>query len=363
MRSPRDLLLLLTTLLGLLGVGIVAFSFGGGPALGAELTGAPPVGPDPGRAVEAPIAPEEAVAADGVFRRSEGSGALAAPVTRTSGTIRGDITLAAAVVPTLQTVIVRIVEAVQPTDGKQPFSMQHTIRFAPSDGTPRFTLDEIPFSTSGYVVHAFATGLNGTEQVVQLNAEHPVADVVLGIHPGTPFSLLLRDQDLNPLSDTEVTMLPVGAPLGRATYAKRADTFGAAVFDDVLRGTYRVHVGPLTQPLIEPVDVEVLATSGVQVQSKTIVVPRGETLNVSVFGLGGHGLPEIEVKVTSGSDTRFREFKQPTTWAGTATFEHLVPGTYWVNVLDPRYEPRTLPVQVKAGEKPRDVEIRLVPRR
>lgn len=362
MRSPRDLLLLVTTLVGLLGVGIVAFSFGGTPVQGAELPAPAPI--EAPRPLEAPIEPGGAVAVDGGFRRSETTGAVAAPLQRTTGMIRGDITLAAAVVPTLETVIVRVVEAVQPTHGAPPpFTMQHVIRFAPSDGTPRFALDDIPFSSAGYVVHAFAAGLNGTEQVVQLNADHPVADVVLGIHPGTPFSLLLRDQDLGPIVDTDVTMMPVGSPLGRPTYAKRADTFGAVVFENVLRGQYQVLVGPLTQPLLEPVPVEVFATSGVQVQSKTIVVPRGESLTVNVFGLGGHGMAEIEVKVTSGSDTRFREFKQPTNWGGTATFEHLVPGTYWVNVLDPRYEPRTLPAHVKAGEKPNAVEVRLVPRR
>jgi hypothetical protein len=164
------------------------------------------------------------------------------------------------------------------------------------------------------------------------------------------------------LVDVEVTLTPDGSPLGRPAYAKKTDSFGAAIFQDVLRGIYQAHLGPMTQPMMAPQPVEVLANSGMTAQSKTIIVPKGESLTVNLFSAAGHGLPDVEVKLSSGSDVRYREMKQKTDRSGRTTFQHLLPGSYWINVLDPRYEPRTVPAAVRQGEKPKDIDVRLMMR-
>jgi hypothetical protein len=359
--KSRDLLLIACSVLCLLGLGVVMLTVGGDPVVAAE--GDPP-DPEPrGTPVEAPVAPDQFEAAEVPFHKSERSEpveALVSQPTRTDGLIRGDIALVASAVSKIQAISVRINEAVDDSTAKRaPFSRVVTLPFDPTDGTPKFSIDGIPFSVFGYTVEAFAPGLNGTAQVVHIDASRPIADVILGIHPGVPFSLLLRDQDLVPLANVEVTMQPDGAPLGRPTYAKTTDSYGAAVFQDVLRGAYLAHFGPLTQPLRAPEPIEVLGASGMQAQSKTVQIAKGETLTVNVFNATGHGLAEVEVKLSSGSDTRYREFKKNSDWAGKAAFEHVPAGTYWVNVLDPRFEPRTLPAVVRANEKPKDVNIHL----
>ncbi len=347
-------------------IGVVVFGFATDTAASGIIAAPEPAEPLTGLAVEAPVQPGEMASTEGVFRRStpvELVDAASRPK-RTSGLIRGDVTLTASTIDKITAITIRVVEAVRDDagtgNGRRPFTYQQTIPFNPKDGTPKFNLDEIPFSDFGYLVQAYVAGLNGTEQIIQLNEQNPIADVVLGIHPGTPFSLLLRDQDLTPLANVEVMLSPDGPPAGRGAYREQTDTFGAAVFHDVLRGTYQAHIGPMSKPLLPPQAIEVLASSGLQAQSKTIIVPKGEALTVNLYAPTGHGIAEVEVKLSSGSDVRYREVKQTTDWSGRTTFAHLAPGSYWVNVIDPRYEPRTIAVVVRAGEKPKDADIRLV---
>ncbi|MEZ5965608.1 MAG: carboxypeptidase-like regulatory domain-containing protein [Planctomycetota bacterium] len=361
MRPHSGLLLLLCGLACLTGVGIVAFGLGTDSAA-AELDPRPPAENGAGPTGSEPV-PSAMTAAEGVFRPSDRVTVTEAPLghsARTAGVIRGDVTLTASTVDKIKAITIRIVEAVRDDSTEhKPFTYQMTMPFDPRDGTPKFAVDDIPFSRYGYLVQAFASGLNGTEQMVVLDEEHPIADVLLGVHPGTPFTVLLRDQELAPLANVEVTLTPDEHPPGRPAYSMVTDSFGAAVFENVLRGPYLAHVGPMAQPIHPPEKVEVMANSGLQAQSKTIVVPKGEALVVNVYNAVGHGVTDIEVRLSSGSDVRYRELKQQTDWAGRCVFEHLVPGTYWLNVTDTRYQPRTVPATVRAGEKPKDVEIRL----
>lgn len=361
MRSHAGIILLLCGLACLTGIGIVAFGFSTDTAAAESRRGQPGETPS-GTAIEAPAAPGEMAPTEVPFHKSERATVVEArsrPV-RKAGLIRGDVTLAASAVDKIDAITIRIVEAMaDDVSGHKPFTCQFTLPFQPRDGTPKFAFDDIPFSDFGYVVQAFAAGLNGTEQTVVVNADHPIADVLLGVHPGTPFSVLLRDQDLAPLANVEVTLTPEQHPPGRPAYRKVTDSFGAAVFEDVLRGPYLAHIGPMAQPIHPPEKIEVLASSGLQAQSKTIVVPKGESLTVNVYNAVGHGVSDVEVKLSSGSDVRYREMKQPTDWSGRVVFEHLVPGSYWVNVTDPRYQPRTVPAVVRANEKPKDIEVRL----
>lgn len=355
----RDLILLGVSLACLLGIGVAVLSLGGEPAEAATLEYPAPLG----EPVDAPAEPSPLQASEVPFRPSERGTpveALTVP-SRSDGLIRGDITIVASAVAKITALTVVVREMVEDGKAKQPpFSRAVTLQFSPSDGTPKFSIDGVPFSPFGYSVEVFAPGLNGTSQVVHLDATRPIADVLLGIHPGVPFSLLLRDQDLAPLGNVEVTLQPDGPPLGRPTYVKTTDSFGAAVFHDVLRGNYLAHLGPLAQPLRAPEPIEVLAASGMSAQSKTVQVAKGEPLTVNVFNASGYGVPDIEVKLSVNGDARWRnDIKLPTNWAGKAVFEHVPPGSYWVNVLDPRYEPRTVPAVVRANEKPKDVEIRL----
>lgn len=363
MRSHSALLLLLCAATCLAGFGLVAFGLGTDTsAAELEPAAAPPGAGEPGVPVEAPAAPGEVDPVASPFRKTERASVVDAnePQRRTQGMIRGDVTLAASAVERIRSVTIRVVEAVRdPSDGRTPFTLQHTLPFDPREGTPTFALDGIPFSEYGYAVQAFAPGLNGTEQIVQVTERTPIVDVVLGIHPGVPFSVLLRDQDMAPLAGVPVELTPEEGPPGRGAHRRVTDSFGAAVFPDVLRGPYLVHLGPPGQPIHAPERIEVMANSGVQAQSKTILVPKGESLTVNVFSALGHGIADIEVKLSSGSDVRYREMKQKTDWSGRAKFEHLGAGSYWVNVLDPRYQPRTVPAVVRAGEKPKDVDVHL----
>lgn len=362
MRSHGGIVLLLCAIVCLAGIGVVVFGLGTDSAA-AEIVTAPAATNGGGTAIEAPVSGDLAPV-EGPYRPSERGApvdAASPQAQRTTGMIRGDVTLAASAVDRIEAITIRIVEAmrVDGTRDRRPFTYQETLRFDPRDGTPTFAFDGIQFSEYGYSVQAFAAGLNGTEQVVQLNESHPVADVVLGVHPGTPFTVLLRDQDMAPLTNVEVTLTPEEHPPGRGAHTQATDSFGAARFDDVLRGAYLAHLGPMGQPIHAPERIEVMANSGTQAQSKTIIVPKGEALTVNVYNAVGHGIAEIEVKLSSGSDVRYRELKQQTDWSGRVVFEHLTPGSYWINVLDRRYQPRTVPAMIRAGEKPKDVDIHL----
>jgi hypothetical protein len=370
MRTHGGVFFLLCLLACLAAVGVVVFGLGSESAAAETAVLAPEAAaPDAkGLAVEAPVDPAAIGTSTGVFRPSERGAVVDAGVgtKRTYGLIRGDVTLTAGTIDKIESVTIRILEAVRDDagtgTGRKPFIYHYSIPFDPRNGTPRFALDEIPFSAFGYLVQAMVPGLNGTEQLVYVTEDKPIADVVLGVHPGTPFSVLLRDQDLTPLGNVEVTLTPEGEPQGRGSYYKQTDSFGAAVFPDVLRGTYLAHLGNMAQPLMPPQPIEVLASSGLTAQSKTIVVPKGEAVTVNLYAPSGQGIKDVEVRLSSNSDTRYREIKVLSDWSGRAVFPHLPPGSYWVNVTDPRYEPRTVPALVRKGEKPKDVDVRLVMR-
>jgi hypothetical protein len=361
--KQREILILSSTLVLLTAVGASVFVLDADPVRGAALEGVPHTPP---AAEPAPPPAESALVADAGAERSP---AASDPVQATaaapsSGVIRGHVTLSASVLDRLETITVRVIEAVNDASGTRPFTHLQAVRYEPGDATPTFTIHGVPFSRYGYVVQAYVPDLNGSEQVVTLDADHPTADVVLGIQPGVPFTVLLRDQMHNPLEGLEVTMTPIGSPMGRHNLRKVTDNFGAAVLESVLRGAYRVAVGPPGAPLIPPVDVEVQPPgAGLSAQSHTIVVPRGHKLAVRVVGPAGYGMKEAEVHVVASSDIQFREYKQTTDLAGLAEFPHLVAGSYWVNVTAPEYSRRTLPVKVPTDSPPPELLVRLVPSR
>ena len=166
--------------------GVVVFSFSSDTAAAESQALSSPANPLEGHPVEAPVTPAEVSTSAGVFRPSERAQVVdAAPRSkRTYGLIRGDVTLTAGTIDRIDAVTIRILEAVRDDagtgTGRKPYTYQYTIPFHPKDGTPRFSIDEVPFSDFGFLVQAFVPGLNGTEQMVQLNEGHPIADVVLG---------------------------------------------------------------------------------------------------------------------------------------------------------------------------------------
>src|SRR5262245_42198496 len=175
----------------------------------------------------------------------------------TSGRIIGDIPLTPTVLPRLQSISVVVDELrnVGP-DGKRT---RIVVPVKLGNGTPTFVVDNVPFSDYGYVVTAYSPGLNGGQRTVTIDKDHPyVDDVKLPITPGCPFSLRLRDQDMNPVAFTDLRMVPVGDPGGRPRRDGRSDNFGSVVFEDMLAGDYDVHIGPVGQPLVAPPRVRVL---------------------------------------------------------------------------------------------------------
>src|SRR5690606_38094270 len=82
-------------------------------------------------------------------------------------------------------------------------------------GTPTFELRDVPFSEYPYVVAVVAPGLNGSRCTVTVDERTPlVDDVVLSILPGTPLTLLVRDQDAVPFHGVDIAGIPVGEPAG-----------------------------------------------------------------------------------------------------------------------------------------------------
>ncbi|GAB4151066.1 MAG: hypothetical protein Fur0037_19800 [Planctomycetota bacterium] len=358
---PRDLIALLSALLlissaGVLLLGGTPADAGMGPAP-VRLPRAEPVEETPRpEAAEAPFHPSVApAAAEGDFRRSTDEA-------RTSGCILGDIVLSASALKRIQSITVLVQELRNPLDaqGNPTKPWQKAVPVELGEGTPTFSIQDVPFSDYGYIVRAYSPGLNGSQQTVAIDARHPREDgVQLTISPGVPFSIWLRDQDQLAVPDTRVLMVPFGDPAGRARKEGISDNFGSVVFEDVLAGDYRIYVGPPTQPLIPPVDVTVqiagTSFSGGQAisQGRTLTIPRGVPLTVLVqdtnFGYGIHG---ATVKLTATDRVKLMTLEASTDPAGRAVFEHLLPGKWQIDIYMEDFQRRSGQVTIAAGEPP-----------
>lgn len=287
-------------------------------------------------------------------------------LTLSAGIIRGDLSLSTSALDKIDTVTITVVEAMNRIPGKEssrtPFTTMKAIQVDKRRGTPTFAIEDVPFSVYGYTVQAWAPGLNGTELHAVVTKEHPIADVVLGITTAAPFSVLLRDQQQNPLGNVLVTLMPLGAPLGRPKLQKNTDSFGSALFETVLRGPYKVHAGPLYAQLCDPKDHEVLGDSGHKPQNLVMVVPRGNDLPVQVFGPSGAGLSDVAIEVYATETPLFRKYEAKTDYSGQFTFKHLPPGRYQVTIQAQEYSRFDRQWQVPETEAAQPLVARLVPK-
>ena len=382
--KPRDLLL---SALGVVALAATAwFALSTAPAEAAEHALEPETGTSP-----APIRPEPVVA-DGVFQKSSANSdtsvsdtsvlAVEAPARKNAealaleaGIIRGHVSLSTSVLDRLDAVTITIVEAINllpasgnasgsnvaPVQKRAPFTTSRMLAVAKHKGTPTFTIEGVPFSPYGYTVYAIAPGLNGTELHAVVTKDHPIADVVLGITGGTPFSVLVRDQQQIPLPNVLVTLMPSGTPLGRPMLQKPTDTFGSVLFESVLRGPYKVHAGPLYAQLCDPKDQDVLAESGHVAQSLVMVVPRGNDLPVQVFGPSGAGLADVAIEAYATDTQQFRKYEGKTDYSGQFTFKHLPAGNYQVTIKAEAYDHFARTWQVPETEPSKALIARLVP--
>lgn len=369
--QTRELIALSSGLLLLASVGYLVLS--GTPAdagdrlplPAVEISEPPPHQPE---AIDAPATAEvlTPIAADGVFHRSEGKDTTG----WTSGVIKGDLLIASSVLSRVPAVTVLVEELRNPVGPQtEPRPWHHAQSVDLGESTPTFEVRNVPFSKYGYLVRAYAPGLNGGQQTINVTEQHPYEDTVrLTVAPGTPYSMLLRDQDQLPVTETKVLMSPVGDPPGRAPKEGTTDNFGSVVFDDVLAGDYLVYVGHPSQPLIQPPTVTVQSAAAgviyrngqVQSQGSTLVVPRGVSFSVYVRDTNlGYGIGAVTVKLTATDRVKLLTVERPTDAGGHAQFEHLLPGVWQIDVYKDAYERRSAQITIKDREEPPQREFAL----
>ncbi|MGE3171874.1 MAG: carboxypeptidase regulatory-like domain-containing protein [Planctomycetota bacterium] len=308
-----------------------------------------------------PVRPSEVAVADPVFSRSDRVDTTG----WTSGVIAGDIPLNPAVVRNIESISVVVDELRNVRAGDKP-PFRRTVAVPLGIGTPTFRITDVPFSDYGYVVRAHSPGLNGGQATVTITEDTPyVDDVKLSITPGTPFSLLLRDQDRAPITYTEVTMVPFREPVGRPTFRGTTDNYGSVVFESVLAGDYRVHIGPQGQPMMEPPLVNVQPGayqrrgSLVLPQGQTIEVPRGVPVTTVVTQPGGWPLQGARVQLRATDRRRLLELEALTDVRGRVEFPNVLPGQWELLVTMQDFQRRQKQLTVEA-EAPEEQQFDLV---
>lgn len=341
-------------------LGALSFMMLGGTSGGAAPAFAAPLAEHPAASESAP-APEMVAAAPAAMEAAS-ERTWSNPGNLTSGIIRGDISLGSSVVDNLKLIYIQIKEAINSDDPNiVPFVQTYKIEIIPELGTPEFVYKNIPFSEFGYMVRAFAEGLNGSQHFVQVTQERPVQDVRLSVTGGVPFSVLLRDQLKYPVVDTMVFMVPTGDPTGRPLLQKKSDNYGSAVFEAVLQGDYDIVAGAMGQPRNTPQRLTVQAHAGAR--SVTIEVPRGFDLTVYAQTNHGWGIEGAELKLMATDAKMYREYKAVTDYAGKHVFEHLPPGAYQLDVSGDKLQRWTRNITVAAEAPPDPVIAQVIYRR
>ncbi|MBL8749515.1 MAG: carboxypeptidase regulatory-like domain-containing protein [Planctomycetes bacterium] len=301
-------------------------------------------------------------AAPAIARKSE-----AGVTDATTGVIRGDIPIAVSILDRIQSITIHVEEGRNAIDGDGQFRPRRTFlehaKLGP--GTPTFEVRNVPFSEYPWIVTAFAPGLNGGRATVMLNAEHPVADVALPVTPAAPFTILLRDQDQAPYVGVEIVLQPVGEPAGRPKKVATTDSYGSAVYEDLLGGEYRAFLSIAGQPLEDPQSFVVptathVVASTVQGHGTTITIARGMPLQVRVADVRGYGLADVTVTATATDQVRHKAIELTTDATGVVTFPRLLPGTWQIDVQRTDYQRSTRQVTARAGEPIEPIEFQLV---
>jgi len=286
---------------------------------------------------------------------------------RTTGMVCGDIQLAVSVLNKITSMTV-LVEEVRSAFAEKGFHRPHLFRvpIKLGVGTPTFKVADIPFSEYPYAVSVYVPGLNGSKRTVTIDATNPVVDdIVLVVSPGAPFTLLVRDQDAAPYAGLEVSMQPVGDPLGRQASRGTTDNFGSIVFEDVLAGDYQIAASLNGQPVGDAQLVKVQPGQGnfhpkIQGQGHAMTIPRGVSLQLQVNDGGGYGVADAKVTATALDRIKLTQVTAMTNAGGRAEFSHLAPGTWHFVVEKEKFDRRDLQVTIKAGQQPafRDLQLR-----
>ncbi len=286
----------------------------------------------------------------------------------TSGTIRGDIQLAVSVMDKLTTISV-VVEEQRSMIGADNTFVRPTRIQMPVErgiGTPTFEVRNVPFSEYPYVVSVLAPGLNGGRRVLTVDPQHALVDnVVLTITPGTPFSVLVRDQDAMPYPGIDVRMLPVGDPLGRGKHAGKTNNFGSVLFDCVLAGDYQVMFSVDGQAITETQTITVQPGSRtvVQGQSHAVTIARGVPVQVEVADRSGYAIADVKVTATAKDRIKLTALELNTNGIGRCLYSHLQPGEWQLTIEKAGFERKDLPLTVQSGVEPDLIRVVLVPTR
>ncbi len=370
---PRELILLsgIMALLGIAGLFVLgrdayadvvspAGSMDTAPAVPGAGEAAPPPQDDPRPAeataptlVAAPLAAPVAARANGPRLDTSGW---------TKGVVKGDIQLAVSVLDRIRSITVEVVEARNPVGGKLPTRL--IVPVERGNGTPTFEVHDVPFSEYPYVVSVLSPGLNGSRRTLTIDAATPLADdLVLSITPGTPFTILVRDQDTAPFTGVDLTLQPIGEPAGRPPQSGTTDNFGSLVFEDVLAGDYHLFANQAGQALVPPrtVTVQPGGYSRVQGQSHTLVIERGVPVQVKVHDR--NFFPYVDAVVTATATDRIKLTVQekPTDQQGVATFAHLQPGTWQITVTKEGFHLWDKQITLKPYQDPVTLDATLVP--
>lgn len=285
----------------------------------------------------------------------------------TSGTVYGRLSLATDVIGEFASYTITVRENINPNTrqvGRKPHQFMKSFKVDPHR-TPRFVIDNIPFSRYGYDVELFVVGFNGSKRTVQLSEDHPIAgtpdfaevlgeEVVLSLSPGVPFSLRLHDQYFNPISGRDLVMLPVGNPGGRKRYPGTTDNFGAVIYENVLRGDYDIKID---ETIIDRITV--YASKNITLQGAQILVPMGNDLRIEVNNRIGYGIEGINLLIYAVDTTRNRRYEAQTDYTGVHIFPHLMPGTYQIDIWGSGYQRTSRKVRIKKDGSQETLTVRL----
>ncbi len=285
----------------------------------------------------------------------------------TKGVVKGDIQLAVSVLDRIQSISVVVEEARSEfTNGTFHRPTKRIVPVARGRGTPTFEVQDVPFSEYPYVVSVYSPGLNGSRCTVTVDANTPlVDDIVLAITPGTPLTLLVRDQDQAPFVGVEVAAIAVGEPAGRPSHKGVSDNFGAIVFENVLAGDYQLLASLAGQPLVEPRTISVPAggRSSVRPHSHTLLIERGIPVHLQVHDAGGYPVVGAKVVAIATDRIKLTTYETATDHQGNASFSRLQPGTWQLTVTMDRWQLWDTQRTLQPHQDPLHLDVKLVPLR
>lgn len=373
--SPRQTFLLIATALVLAALGVTLLEFGGGDDLGIPVEGekntvARDAAEDGGGGHTIPLQGHADKTGTQPAKRTGPDPANIDP-DATSGIIDGRIALDTSIVNQLHTYTIEVSEEINENaiqeGGRQPFRKAQ--RFAYDQiGTPFFTMKDIPFSRYGYLVRLYVARLNGSQARVHITRDRPYGEVQLSVTPGVIFSVLLRDQRQTPRPDLYVQMIPQGNPPERPVYRGTSNNYGQVLFENVVKGDYKIFVGRLNSPMNVPENITVLPVNAVfsksgdnkvSTQSTIVLVPSGAPVTVEVVDRYGYGIADAELEMHQIEVTRYFPYKGKTGEAGRHVFDHLPVGKYQLSVHKPGFGRRTQKLEIKAEDRQKVERVQL----